>query len=532
MKKAVIIGAGPAGLTAAFELLKSGNIQPIIIEQSSEIGGLAKTINYKGNRIDIGGHRFFSKDDSIIKWWLEILPLDNTQTGNFEISYHKKVKTIQPNSRQDINLVTPAKQMMVRNRKSRIFYNTHFYDYPVTLNKDTISKLGIIELITISFSYLQAKLFRFKKPVTLEDFLINNFGRRLYITFFKDYTEKVWGVPCHKIPAAWGTQRIKDLSLSKTLIHALRKKFSKSSDVSINQKNTSTSLIEKFLYPSLGPGQLWEEVASRVISMGGKIHHRLEVISIKTDQNSHRITSISAKNSDTGEIVKIEGDYFISTMAVQDLINSMAKEMPVPDEVLKVSTGLQYRDFVIIGILLEKTSFSNPEGDSQLTDNWIYVQDKGVQMGRIQFFNNWSPFMVNDENTVWLGLEYFCSKGDKLWNQSDAEFINLGISELIGLGFIKDKTIADSTIIRVEKAYPGYFGSYDDFDTIRRWLDGFSNLFLIGRNGMHKYNNTDHSMLTAMAAVENIKNNSISKENIWSVNTEEEYLEKRVDNTP
>lgn len=527
MRKAIIIGAGPAGLTAALELQKLGNIRPIILESSADIGGLSKTINYHGNRIDIGGHRFFSREDKIIDWWLEILPLELTSGNSVEINYHRKSKIFTASQDQALIDPLPGKHMLIRNRKSRIFYNKHFFDYPVSLNRDTIKKLGLFKLLSIGFSYLKARVIRHKTPVTLEDFLISNFGRTLYRTFFKDYTEKVWGVPCNKIPAAWGKQRIKDLSLTKTLLHALRKRLTLKGDDTIQQKSTSTSLIEKFLYPSLGPGQLWEEVAARIISKGGEIHRQHTVNELQFDETGKQLKAITALNTQTNFPISFEGDYFISTMPVQDLVKAMQQGTTIPKEVRTTADGLEYRDFVIIGILLKKQDFKNPEGNGELLDNWIYVQDKDVAIGRIQFFNNWSPFMVTDKNTIWLGLEYFCSKGDALWNLSDTDFTALGIKELIKIGFIQNKAVLDTTIIRIEKAYPGYFGTYHDFDNISSWLNNFENLFLIGRNGMHKYNNTDHSMLTAMQAVDNIKNSVTSKENIWNINTEEVYNEKK-----
>jgi protoporphyrinogen oxidase len=526
MKTVIIIGAGAAGLTAAYELLKDGDFKPIIIECSGDIGGLSKTINYKGNRIDIGGHRFFSKEDKIIDWWLNILPLAENDGNALQIKYQNKAKTILPRQPSAAATEPEGKRMLIRSRRSRIFYSGHFFDYPVTLNGDTIKKLGIIELIKIAASYLKAKIQNKKNPATLEEFLIGNFGNKLYRTFFKDYTEKVWGVPCNKIPAAWGMQRIKDLSLTKTLLHAIKKKNKVADRSDIHQKKTSTSLIEQFLYPGLGPGELWEEVAKQVIEKGGEIHLNQKVIQLAIHEESTLVTAVTSVNADNRNTV-FNADYFISTMPVQELIHAIEPKKIIPGDVFNTADKLEYRDFVIIGILLEKALFKNPEGEGELLDNWIYIQDKNVSIGRIQFFNNWSPFMVKDPQTIWLGLEYFCSKGDVLWNLPDDEFKKLGIQELKKIGFIKDEVVLDSTIIRIEKAYPAYFGSYANFDCITRFIDQFSNLFLIGRNGMHKYNNADHSMLTAMEAVFNIKHDITNKENIWNVNTEEVYNEKK-----
>jgi protoporphyrinogen oxidase len=374
-------------------------------------------------------------------------------------------------------------------------------------------------------SYIKARLFRIKNEKNLEDFFINRFGKELYLTFFKDYTEKVWGVPCNKIKPEWGAQRIKGLSISKAIIHALKNIFSK--DASIDQKKTETSLIEQFMYPKYGPGQLWEKVAGLIEKKGGEVNLNQRVVGIET--NNDKIISITIHNEKNDKELKVEGDYFFSTMPVKDLIKSMGVQ--VPKEVRKISAGLIYRDFVTVGLLLEKMKIENETKHKTVNkiipDNWIYIQERDVKVGRLQIFNNWSPYLVKDENKVWIGLEYFCSEGDELWEMTDENFSSFAIEEFCKIEMIEKEDVLDSVVIRMPKTYPAYFGSYDRFDVIREYTDKFENLFLIGRNGMHRYNNQDHSMLTAITASENIINNIKTKDNIWNINTEQEYHEKK-----
>jgi len=346
--------------------------------------------------------------------------------------------------------------------------------------------------------------------------MINRFGRTLYRLFFKDYTEKVWGMPCDKIAAEWGAQRIKGISVRKVIEHAL-KSVRRPQGKDIAQKDTETSLIEQFLYPKFGPGQLWEEVARQVEAMGGKIllHHNVK--RLYTRDNETLIAGIAAVNDLTGETLYLEGEYFFSTMPVQELIGGL--DGLVPDKVRETAAGLQYRDFITAGILLKRLS-------QELKDTWIYIQEKDVKVGRLQLFNNWSPFMVKDPDTVWVGMEFFCSQTDDFWKLPDAEILQLAIGELEKIGLAAKEDVLDGTVLRMEKTYPAYFGSYDQFDRIRDYTDRFENLFLIGRNGMHKYNNSDHSMLTAMVAVDNICAGIRDKANIWAINTEQEYHEE------
>jgi len=494
-KKAIIIGAGPAGLTSAYELLDQTDIIPIVFEQTPDIGGISKTVNYNGNRIDIGGHRFFSKSEKIMNWWLNILPLEDNSL-------------LLPDNTDDI--------MLLRSRLSRILFLRKFFDYPVSLSLNTILNLGFYRIFKIGVSYIKASI-RPRKENSLEDFFINRFGEELYSTFFKDYTQKVWGVPCSEIKPEWGAQRVKGLSVRKTILNAIKKPFTTNSDLA--QKNQETSLIEQFMYPKYGPGYMWEKVADIVQSKGGEVNLNQKIVGINVSEN--KIISVSVQDLQTGEIQEHTADYFISSMPVKDLIMAMDKN--VTTGVKSVAEGLKYRDFITVGLLLDKLKIN----DGFIPDNWIYVQEKDVKLGRIQIFNNWSPYLVKNPENVWLGLEYFCNENDNLWNMPDKDFSKFAIKELAKIGIINEEDVLDSVIIRMPKAYPAYFGSYDNFDVIKDFTDNYENLFLIGRNGMHRYNNMDHSMLSAMQAVENISNNVKTKQNIWGVNAEEIYHETK-----
>lgn len=516
-KTAIIIGAGPAGLTAAYELLKRTDIKPVILEMSGDIGGISKTVRYKGNRMDIGGHRFFSKSDRVMNWWLNILSIEETQ-GPVKISYQNKTREFSPDTATSSNkdLV-----MLVRERLSRIYYERKLFNYPLTLTLDTISKLGIFRLCRIISSYIYARLFFTKKEKSLEDFFIKRFGKVLYKTFFKDYTEKVWGKGCNEIDAEWGHQRIKKLSVTTTILHALQKLFRKKRSADLAQKDTETSLIERFLYPKYGPGQLWEEVARRIREMGGEIHMNQEVCKITIEDNV--VKSIVSLNEHTMAVSQYEGDYFFSTMPVKELVAAIDGE--VPANVKAIAAGLEYRDFITVGLLVDKLALENKQ--ERIKDNWIYIQERDVKIGRLQIFNNWSPFMVQDPGKVWLGLEYFCNEGDELWEMKNQDFITFSIDELQKIGIILREDVRDSTIVRMKKTYPAYFGTYNRFGEVKEFMNTIDNLFLVGRNGMHKYNNADHSMLTAMTAVDNIIAGRSRKDNIWEINTEQEYHETK-----
>ena len=520
-KIAIIIGAGPAGLTAAFELLEKTDIKPIIIEKSNYIGGISRTIDYNGNKIDIGGHRFFSKSTKIMDWWLNILPTENSDLSQRTMTYQNKRINIQLDDKN----VDPEKEnkvMLIRKRKSRIYFLRKFFNYPISISKDTLINLGIIRVLFITISYIYSKVKPIKSEKNLEDFFINRFGKKLYEIFFKSYTEKVWGIPCRDISADWGRQRIKGLSVTKAIKHFFKGLYKKEND--IFQKKIETSLIEQFLYPKFGPGQMWEETAKIIKSKGGRILMENEVIGINSNDNN--IIKVEIIDKHTKKKSYLKGDYFFSSMPVKHLVRSLNTD--IPKEILNISEGLVYRDFITVGLLLNelKVKHNNERGNKLIKDNWIYIQEPDVLVGRLQIFNNWSPYMISDRNKVWIGLEYFCNKGDKIWNKSDMEMIRLAIFELDKIGIISKKDVIDSTVIKMEKTYPAYFGTYKYFNKLRKYLDTFENLFLVGRNGMHKYNNQDHSMLTAMEAVNNIINKITTKDNIWAVNTEQEYHEK------
>ncbi len=525
-KTALIIGAGPAGLTAAYELLmRDENIHPIIFEKSDYMGGISRTCNYKGNRIDIGGHRFFSKSDRVMNWWLRFMPLQNETLGQVVVSYQNATRTIVPEAKDSakdperLDLV-----LLIRKRISRIFYLRRFFDYPISLNKNTVANLGIARMIRIACSYFWSCLFPIRPEKNLEQFFINRFGRELYRTFFKSYTEKVWGIACKDINAEWGAQRVKGLSITKTLFHALKRIFPKKT-ADIRQKNVETSLIEQFLYPKFGPGQMWEEVARQVRNKGGEILERCEVRRISTENK--QITGVEIVDGRTGQSKIYRGEYLLSSMPVKELV--LALDCEKPSNVLEVGNGLVYRDFITVGLLLKKFTPPRNEGKEPPTiqDCWIYVQESDVLVGRIQIFNNWSPYLVQDPSRIWVGLEYFCQESDTLWQKSDSEMIQLGTEELQRMGFATKEDVLDATVIRMEKTYPAYFGTYDRFEEVRTYLDGFLNLFLMGRNGMHRYNNQDHSMLTAMTVVDLILSKNPNKTTVWSVNAEQEYHEQK-----
>lgn len=518
-QKAIIIGAGPAGLTAAYELLKRTDIIPIILEKSGEIGGISRTTNYKGNRMDMGPHRFFSKSDRVMDWWLKMMPMEESADKEVTISYQNKSREINSDTPQSKD---PEKVMLVIQRLTRIYFLRKFFAYPIQLTLDTLKTLGFIRTIKIMISFLWIRLFPRKPEKSLEDFIINKFGKQLYLLFFKDYTEKVWGIAPSQISAEWGAQRIKGVSLSKAVAGALKSlKAKKKGKGDINQKDTETSLIEQFLYPKYGPGSLWEEVARQVQEMGGKIYMHQDVTKIYTHEG--KIQSVNTVNSQTGQTGAWEGDYFFSTMPVQELIAGMGGE--VPADVQEVAAGLQYRDFINVGILLRQ--LSTKEGKKlELKDNWIYIQERDVKVGRLMIYNNWGTGMIKDPNTTWIGMEYFCNKTDDFWAMDDATVEATAIRELEKMDLARIEDVLDITVRRMEKTYPAYFGTYDQFDKIRVYTNQFENLFLVGRNGMHKYNNADHSMLTAMVAVDNIAAGITTKENLWSINTEQEYHEE------
>jgi protoporphyrinogen oxidase len=525
---AVIIGAGPAGLTAALEFCRKSSIRPIVLEASNRIGGISCTIRHNGNRIDIGGHRFFSKSDRVMDWWTEIMPIAADGAGSTSISYQNQLRKITAFDKHHRHAPDdPDCVMLVRPRKSRIYFMRSFFDYPLSLSAGTLRRLGLLRTLRILGSYMHAQAHPRRPEKSLEDFIINRFGRQLYHLFFKSYTEKVWGVPCEQISAAWGAQRIKGLSLRKAAAHFFRKLLDRNKGQGdIRQKDSETSLIEQFLYPKFGPGQLWERVARLVEENGGEVRLGWKVTRIHVEKDSdgvERITSVLARDPQ-GALVEIRGDYFFSTMPVRELLRAV--DTSVPDQIQAISDGLQYRDFITVGLLVDRLLITEPNGEP-IKDTWIYIQEPDVLVGRLQVFNNWSPHMVADPSKIWIGLEYFCYDSDPLWKMPDTDLAMFAMQEIASIGIINREEVRDFCVYRMPKTYPAYFGTYERFDEIVRYMDRFENLFLVGRNGMHKYNNQDHSMLTAMMAVENILAGVKSKQNLWEVNTEQEYHEQK-----
>ncbi len=532
-KRAVIIGAGPAGLTAAYELLDRTDIMPVVLEASDTVGGISRTVEYKGNRMDIGGHRFFSKSDRVMEWWLNLFPLQGAPArdgmprsgvGLQEYAWRRELGEKEAKKVSAPDPETEDEVMLVRERLSRILFEGKLYDYPVSLNAHTFLNLGLARTVKAGLSYVRARLFPIKEERSLEDFLINRFGRELYRIFFKDYTEKVWGVPCDRIDPSWGAQRIKGLSVARALAHAIKKAVG--GERSVEQKKVETSLIERFMYPKYGPGQLWEKVARMVEENGGEVRLSARVTALESAPG--RITAAVVEGA-RGEKTRLEGDYFFSSMPVRELVDALGDEAPT--EVREVARGLVYRNFVTVGLLLRglrlRGGRRGERGEGLTKDNWIYVQERHLKVSRLQIFNNWSPYLVADPDTVWVGMEYICGEEDEIWKMPEEEMLRQAVAEMKQIAFLEDEDVLDGVVVRMPRVYPAYFGTYDRFDVVRRYLDGFDNLFLVGRNGMHRYNNQDHSMLTAMTAVDLIAAGVTDKEAIWAVNVEEEYHEEK-----
>lgn len=518
---AVIAGAGPAGLTSALELLQRTNVQPVVFESDDQVGGISKTVRYHGNRMDLGGHRFFSKSDWVMDWWQSILPVaeeGSECSAPVRLAYQGQERLLATPCAVDAH---SERVMLVRSRLSRILYRRRFFDYPLKLNGATLRNLGAGYSVAIGASYIKALIAQRLPEVTLEDFLINRFGDKLYRTFFKDYTEKVWGVPCSEISAEWGAQRIKGLSVSSAIKHACLRPFKTSHDTA--QKGTETSLIERYLYPKYGPGQMWETVSDRIIEAGGTIHLKHRIVGIHREGT--RVSAVDVCDGASDAIRRVSCDFFISSMPIRELVGLLQPEDP---EIDRIAAGLPYRDFMTAGLLLKRMRVNHGAraSNGMPPDNWIYVQEPDVKLGRLQVFNNWSPALVADPATIWLGLEYFCAEGDELWSMSDASFLEFASRELAKIGLIDLNDVLDGTVVRVRKAYPAYFGTYGGIHRVRSYLNQFTNLFPVGRNGMHRYNNQDHSMLAAKAAVDCIESGSVDKTTLWSVNSEDEYHEE------
>ena len=516
MKDVIIIGAGPAGLTAAYELLRTPDeYRVIILEESDAIGGISRTVRHGGNRMDIGGHRFFSKDPAVTAWWQELMPTMSALPYDY-----KKLDRAVTVAENGPDPEEEDRVMLVRNRVSRIYYQTEFFDYPVSLKWETIKNMGFFTTVKAGCSYMKAALFK-KQETSLENFYINRFGKTLYAMFFEGYTEKLWGRHPRDISADWGSQRVKGLSIRavlKDMVGKLRPKKKRGP--------VETSLIEEFYYPKFGPGQLWETVAEAIIQKGGVILKNSRVTALDTENG--RISRVHYAINGVSKALK--GDIVISSMPVKDLIGGMND---VPADIAAAAKGLPYRDFVTVGLLVDKLNLVNKTDVQTLgdivPDCWIYVQDGGVKLGRIQIFNNWSPYMVADpDNTVWIGLEYFCNEGDDFWRMDEEACVRFAVGELKTMGVLgEDAVIKDAHRERVKKAYPAYFDTYREMDSLIRFLDGFDNLYCVGRNGQHRYNNMDHSMVTSFEAVKAIRSGSTDRTAVWNVNTEKEYHEEK-----
>lgn len=520
MKTAIIIGAGPAGLTAATELLQRTDIHPIVLEATQQIGGISQTVNYKGNRMDIGGHRFFSKNERVTQWWQDLMPMQGAPAlDDILLEKHKPLVKDGPDPEKTDCV------MLNRERVSRIFFLRKFFDYPISVKWATFAGLGLKNTFRAGFGYIKA-VFHKLPETSLENFYINRFGRPLYEMFFEDYTTKVWGIHPSKIGADWGAQRVKGLSIFALLKDVMTRPFRKADK---GQKHVETSLIEQFVYPKYGPGQLWTLAAERVKTLGGEVLMEHEVIGIQVKSN--QIAAVEVQSSEGKKTIPC--DYCFSSMPVRDLIAALSG-IKVPADIAKTAEELPYRDFITVGVLAKKLRITNGTTirtwQNRVPDTWIYVQERDVKVGRLQIFNNWSPYMVKDyRNTVFVGMEYFCNEGDALWQMPKDNFIKMAVSELAKIDVVEASDVLDATQVKIRKAYPAYFGSYKDLPAVREFLDTIPNLWCIGRNGQHRYNNMDHSMLTAMEAVDNIVAGKTDKQNVWNVNTETEYHEEKND---
>lgn len=513
----VIIGAGPAGLTAALECLQNGFTSVTILETDQQVGGISRTVRYKGNHIDIGGHRFFSKSDWVMQRWQELLPLQGAPASD-EASHGmgQGFNSGGPDPEQENDV------MLVRSRLSRILYGRKYFDYPISASLRTFANLGLVKTCAIACSYLKAVLFPIKDEKNLEDFFINRFGKVLYSTFFRDYTEKVWGLPCREIGASWGAQRIKGISIMNILLHMLKKPFASAQGVA--QKNVEASLIDRFLYPKFGPGQLWEKAACEAEKQGVVIRMGLRVEGFECQGST--IVAVLGRNASTGQQERFPCTQVLSSMPIRDLVAALGDS--VPQNVREVANALPYRDFITVGVLAQKMGPAASEGvGGTVKDNWIYIQESDVKVGRLQIFNNWSPYLVAKADTVWVGMEYFCQEGDTMWTKPDAAMCAFAVGELDKLGIVNAANVLDSIVLRVPKAYPAYFGAYTHFDRIQHWFSTMPNLWPMGRNGMHRYNNMDHSMLSAREVVACIAAGSSDKSDLWRINAEEAYHEQK-----
>ena len=516
MRKIVIIGAGPAGLTAAYELLtKAEDTEVSVFEETNDIGGISKTINYKGNRMDMGGHRFFSKIPEVNDWWEKILPLQGAPTWD-DIRLNRQM----PLEEGGPDPEKTDRVMLKRHRVSRILFDSKFYDYPISLKFNTFRNFGFLTTVKVAFSYMGSVVH--KRPEdNLENLYINNFGKKLYSMFFEYYTENLWGRHPSEIDASWGRQRTKGLSVLGIIKDYLGRSFN------IQNRKVNTSLIEEFKYPKLGPGQLWEVVAAETEKLGGRIFKNCRVT--KIHKNADNILTGITYEKDGKEYTE-EADIIISSMPLKDFVAGMND---VPENEARIAKGLPYRDYMTLGVLVPRLNLVNRTDIKTISnivpDCWVYVQERKVRLGRFQIYNNWSPYMVKDiENTAWVGLEYFVNEGDEYWSMPDDKFSKFAVKEMVELGLIDSpEEVIDTHVERVKKAYPAYFDTYNEIDILTDYLKSIDNLYCVGRNGQHRYNNIDHSMVTSFEAVKCILMGNNSKESVWNVNTEKEYHEEK-----
>jgi len=505
MKTAVVIGAGPAGLTAAHELARrSKDWKAVVLEESGEIGGISRTAVCGECRIDIGGHRFFSKSKEVNDLWAELMPVQGKPSkDDILLGRECNVEPGGPDPEAEDGV------MLRRRRVSRIYYLRHFFDYPISIKPATFVAMGLVRTWKAGWSYLYSAFFKCPEK-SLEDFYINRFGKVLYSMFFEDYTEKLWGVHPSKIDPSWGAQRVKGLSLWKALVNIFIPKGGRK----------ETSLIDEFIYPKRGPGQLWETMAEELRRKGVEVRLNARVVGLKG--GGGRVEEVVL---DSGE--RIACDAVFSSMPVKDLVAALGS---APQEVGRIAAELPYRDLITVTLVVDRLAIRNntkyPTLGEYIPDVWIYVQDRAVRMGRLEIYNNFSPYMVDDPaKHVLISVEYFCSEGDSFWQMDDRAFTDKCIEELKVAGLISDETkILDSVHTRMPKAYPAYFGTYAEFGKVREWLDGFANLYCIGRNGQHRYNNMDHSMLCGFEAARALLNGT-DKSAVWNVNTEKDYHE-------
>ncbi len=517
-RKILIIGAGPAGLAAAYKLVKSPETEIIIWDKNAQVGGISQTIQNNGWRFDLGPHRFFTKNKEVNDFWEEILPLQGVPTQE-DLRWQKH----NPLS-QKLNAPDPEKDdrvMLSKNRYTRMFFQGKFFDYPLKLNLSNIFKLGLLQGALIFLSYLKTKISPCRPEISLEDFYINRFGKKLYQFFFKDYTEKVWGLPCSQIPKEWGAQRVKDLSLTKMINDFITK------TIGIKPKNQFTSLTAHFSYPKYGAGHFYQTLADDLTKKGVTITLNTKLTELTYVNN--QIKKAHGQNKAGQTIETTEISEVISTMPIKDLIASLNPVAPL--EISKIAQTLPYRNSIIVAVLYKKLNLKNTSRLKTradiIPDNWIYVQDSTVKLGRLSIFNNFSEFMLENRDWPLMSLEYFCNDDDILWQQSSAEIIQLAKLELEKTQIANEIDFIEARVVKVEKSYPAYFGAYASFPEIKKYLAGFTNLFPAGRNGQHKYNNMDHSIACGFEAANLILNNQKQHDSLWSINTENEYHEKK-----